>query len=351
MKRTSSLADSRTNGLERAPMERPVLNPIDVRNPPSAGRWRRLLRVGRWLPGRKQPRREVDFIEERSLFERVIREILYRAILLPPLAILVSAVLVYERTHPPQALYSPDPMSQEVYYEPVSLLAEDGVRLDAWLVPALEPRDILDRGLDALMDRRPAVVLAHGFGMSREQVLPLIRPLHDHGFVVLAVGLRGSGLASAVGQTFGLNEALDVEAAVNLLRRRSYVDPTHIAVVGVGTGANAALLTADRDSGLAALALDAPIDDGEEALAAHCGGPALNWLAPLYRWTFQIGYGLNLHDLDMERYGRVLASRPTLLLRWSDDAQRDLPPERVRSITKFLAASLDPPGAQADSDH
>ena len=44
-------------------------------------------------------------------------------------------------------------------------------------------------------------------------MLPLFKPLHQHGFVVLAVAMRGAG-DNAAGQTLGLNEALDVKAAV-----------------------------------------------------------------------------------------------------------------------------------------
>jgi pimeloyl-ACP methyl ester carboxylesterase len=194
-------------------------------------------------------------------------------------------------------------------------------------------------------------VLVHGFGMSRQQVLPLIEPLHRHGWVVLALGMRGTG-AERVGETFGLNESLDVKSAVELLRRRPYVDGTRIAIVGIGTGASAALLDADHDPALAALVLDAPQASGVEALNQHiiAQEPSLQWMLPLCRLAFTIGYGVDVDDLNLAEYGRVFAAQPTLLMHWPQDAEGDLPAQRVVQITEFLTTAIDRPRQQADAD-
>jgi pimeloyl-ACP methyl ester carboxylesterase len=297
-------------------------------------------------------RRNVVWVDEVSLSWRITKAILYRLALLPPLAMLIAATLVYLRTHPAQSLATLDPLSVGVYFESVNLITDDHVRLDAWLAPALDARQVVVDRDKTLAERWPAVVLVHGFGMSRQQVLPLFRPLHDAGFVVLAVGTRGTGSLTSAGQTFGLNETLDVKAAVELLRRRPYVDGRHIAVVGIGSGANAALLAADRDPAIAAIVLDAPCDTGDQALANHVAhGPAiLAFMNPLCRWAFTIGYGLDVRDLDVDQYGHVLASRPSLLMRWSADAETDLPAPRVDQMVDFLDRSLTPPHQQAQID-
>jgi hypothetical protein len=293
------------------------------------------------------------FEDEEPIRRRFVRGLVYRLALLPAMLMLAAAALVYVRTHPSTPpLSSADPLSQGVYYEPINLLTEDGIRLDAWLAPALDAEQVLADGESSLHQRWPAVVLVHGFGMTRLQVLPLIEPLHRHGWVVLALGLRGTGSVRA-GETFGLNESLDVKAAVELLRRRPYVDGAHIAVVGIGTGANAALLAADGDHALAALVLDAPQASGIEALNQHIvdGEPSLQWMLPLCRLAFTLGYGVDVDDLNLPEYGRVLAARPTLLMHWPQDAQGDLPAARIGQITDFLDTAVARPRLQADADH
>jgi len=326
-------------------MKRPVMNTMGS-GESSPKRWSLSSLARRWFRDALR-RRRVDrlVIEEGSRRGRIIRAVLYRLSLMPVAVILIAAGLVYVRTHPqPQNPYALDPLTQGVYYEPINLLAEDGVRLEAWLAPALDARDVLAGGSATLRQRWPAVVLAPGFGMSREQLLPLIEPLHDKGFVVLALGPRGSG-GTGAGQTFGLNEALDVRAAVNLLRRRSFVDGRQIAVVGIGSGANAVLLAADRDPALAALVLDGPEETGEEALNRYivAGSTPASWLLPLCRLAFTIGYDLDIHDLDLAQYSHDMATRPTLLIHSPQEGMEDISPQRAVQITEFLAQSMPSP--------
>jgi pimeloyl-ACP methyl ester carboxylesterase len=283
-------------------------------------------------------------VDETTPRRRFVRDLLYRLALLPPCVILIAAALVYTRTHPPSAAQGgSDPLTQGVFYEPVNLLSEDGVRLEAWLVPALDASQVLAEGNQSLHDRWPAVVLVHGFGMSRQQVLPLVAPLHMRGYVVLVLATRGSGgETAAAGQTFGLNESMDVKAAVDLLRRRPFVDGSQIAIVGIGSGANAAVLDAEHDPKLAALVLDSPAQTGDQALEQNLLSqwPMFKCLFPICKVAFAVGYGVDIDELDLDQYGRVLAARPTLLMRWPQDTQNIIPPQRVAQITEFLGNAL-----------
>ena len=84
-------------------------------------------------------------------------------------------------------------------------------------------------------------------------MLPLVTPLHQAGYIVFVLGLRGSNLGSTYGSTFGLSESNDVKAAVDLLRKTPFVDTKRIAVLGLGTGATASLLAVQKDPGIAAM--------------------------------------------------------------------------------------------------
>ena len=98
------------------------------------------------------------------------------------------------RTYPPGATSELDPTCQGVYYDAVTLMTDDGVRLDSWLVPVVDASVVLVQKDDVLRNRHPAVVLVHDFGNRRQQMLPLVRPLHQAGFVVLVIGSGAAGL-------------------------------------------------------------------------------------------------------------------------------------------------------------
>jgi pimeloyl-ACP methyl ester carboxylesterase len=331
-------------------VKRPLLDSMHV-NPESARPAGLLQRLAQILFSRPVRWARLDaMLDDGSPFWRVCRGILYRLALLPMLAMLIAAAIVYVRTHPQQPPFVPDPLAVGVYYEPVNMLTEDGKRLEGWLIPALNAQDVLTMHEGALHLRSPAVVLVNDFGHTRQQILPLIRPLHERGWIVLAIGLRGNGTASPSGQTLGLNESLDVKAAVELLRRSRFVDGAKIAVVGIGSGANATLIAADRDAALTALVLDDPAETGDQAISTHLLNHSayLAWLNPLCKLAFEIGYGLDVRDLDMEHYQTTLAARPTLLLRADDETDVEVSPQRVNQIVDFLSYSLPVTQQQAD---
>jgi len=250
-------------------MKRPVMNPSFLDDGPAgahggskaAAHARRFLallwRVVKFLftDVLRRHRKEKLRDEVGTPLSRFLKALLYRLLFVLTLIAVLVGVLVVTATHPKTATGVMDPVSQGVYYDPVELLSLDNTKLEGWLVPVIDARRILIEKESMLHRKHAAVVLVHDFGASRQQVLPLVSPLHDAGYVVLAINLRGRGPSANIGSTFGLNEAQDVRAAVELLRRRSYVDPDAIGVLGIGTGATAALIAAEQDPRIHALIL------------------------------------------------------------------------------------------------
>jgi acetyl esterase/lipase len=259
---------------------------------------------------------------------RFIRGLLYRLAFVPLLIALAVSGMIYAGSHPFPPPSDLDPTCQGIYYDAATLVTDDGVRLDAWLVPVVDATLVLSQKEEVLRHKQPAVVLVHDFGNRRQQMLPLVRPLHQAGFVVLVIGLRGG---SGAGSTFGLREALDIKAGVEMLRRRPFVDPARIAVVGIGSGASAALLAAKDDPTLAALVLDHPARDASAVVEQHLvpHHPALAWMSPLCKWGFEIAYRVDADDLNLSRFSSVMHSRPVLLL--------DLPSQGISSGTAVVA--------------
>lgn len=106
----------------------------------------------------------------------------------------------------------------------------------------------------------PLAILLHMYRSNREAWKPLVGPLHDAGFAVLAIDLRGHGesvhpegmhLAERVKQRDpGLFNAmhLDAEAAAEWGRKQAGVDPEKLVLVGASVGCSVALDTASRDA-------------------------------------------------------------------------------------------------------
>jgi hypothetical protein len=235
---------------------------------------------------------------------------------LPMLLGLTAWALVYAATHPPRPSIVADPGSQGVYFESVSMVSGDGTALTGWLIPTIDARRVIDEKERVLRVRSPGVVLVHDFGQTPQQMLPFLASLHEEGIVVLVIGLRGEGTDTRAPQTFGLREVQDVQAGVELLRRGHFMDPERIAVVGIGTGANAALLAAGRDSRITALVLADPLRHPVEAVTHQVSPqqPWMQWMQPICRWAFELTYHVDVDDLKLERSRQVTASRPVMIL-------------------------------------
>lgn len=288
-------------------------------------------------------------IDDGTFWQRFTRGLLYRLTFVPVLAALAASALVYTSTHPPQIRPTLDPSAHQIYYDAVTFLSQDGVRLEGWLVPVIDAAAVLSQKEQSLTTRRPAVVLLHDHGRNRQQMLPLIQPLHEAGFVVLAVGLRGRSAMGGRGATFGIREAHDARAAVELLRRRPYVDGQKIALVGIGTGGNAAIIAAHADPSIAAVVAINPLESVDRVVRENLG-PRQAWLSflnPLCRWTFEISYRADLDDLNLRRYTKLMESRPVMIEHAGNVTE--LGGLHAERVTLYLDAKLSGAPAIADA--
>jgi len=340
-------------------MNRPVMNPTFLVDPggapppPRKKRWWhplfaifRIFRVaGRVLfynplARRRANRLQVD--DGSSFFGRVFRGLLYRLAFVPILIAIAVAAFVYTGTHPHQPPPELDPTSQGIYYDAVSVTTEDAVHLDAWLVPMYDASIILNKREEILRKKHPAVLLVHDFGQNRQQTLPLVKPLHDAGFVVMSINLRGWNQSQLAGTTFGLREAMDVKAAIAHLRRLPYIDGSKIAIIGIGTGGSAAMITARDDASIAALVLDHPVTGANEIIDQYIGPhqPALKWMQPLCKWGFEMAYCVDADDLEMHRFDGVINSRPVLMLADPAGAGSVTMPTIITGVRDFLRKNV-----------
>jgi pimeloyl-ACP methyl ester carboxylesterase len=273
--------------------------------------------------------------EEGTRLGRFVRGLTYRMAFVPLILVIFLTALVFGVTHPGRAESSSNPLSYGIYYDPVNFVAEDGARLEGWLVPVIDAKRVLEEKEAIVGKRYPAVVLVHDFAGSRQQLMPMIQPLHDAEFVVLAINLRGAGTLAREAQTFGIKEAMDIKAAVEMLRRRTFVDPARIAVIGMGTGANAAMIAGRNDPAIAALVLSDPVDGFDEAFVQRIGDDH-QWLPPLrslLRWTFQVMYGVDTRELEITNFGALMQTRHVFM---TDGRAGLTDAPSIRGVRQFL---------------
>jgi hypothetical protein len=134
----------------------------------------------------------------------------------------------------------------------VSLVAKDGVKLRAFLVPPL-----------TVVEGRPrfVAVLVHGLFRGALEIETPGTMLRDLGAEVLLLELRNHGGSGRARLTFGRDESLDVLAAVDFLRARPEAVGSPLVLYAVSLGTAAVALAAPRVAELDGLILDAPMDD------------------------------------------------------------------------------------------
>src|SRR5205807_1492972 len=113
----------------------------------------------------------------------------------------------------------------------------------------------------------PSVILCHGYGSSRGELLTLVTALQDHQYNVFVFDFAAHGANAGV-TTLGYREADELRKAVDALAARDDLDPTRFGFWGYNLGAYAALREAEGDKRIRALLLVSVYDEPEQMVKA-----------------------------------------------------------------------------------
>jgi pimeloyl-ACP methyl ester carboxylesterase len=103
------------------------------------------------------------------------------------------------------------------------------------------------------------IILCHGYGSSKGELLTLVSALQDHQYNVFVFDFTAHGANDGI-TSFGYHEADEVRAAVDAVATRNDVDPNRFGLWGYNLGAYAALREAEGDKRVRALVLDSVYD-------------------------------------------------------------------------------------------
>jgi pimeloyl-ACP methyl ester carboxylesterase len=169
----------------------------------------------------------------------------------------------------------------------------------------------------------PTIVLCHGYGSSRGELLTLESTLQDHQYNVFIFDFAAHGANAGV-TTFGFREADEVRAALDALAARDDVDASRFGLWGYNLGAYAALREAETDKRIRALVLDSTYDRPEQMVRVGVEKNGLGGF-PLMVRAAQLSFEyLNYphrNDPPLSTKLNAIAGVPTLYIQAVDDPE------------------------------
>jgi pimeloyl-ACP methyl ester carboxylesterase len=169
----------------------------------------------------------------------------------------------------------------------------------------------------------PTIVLCHGYGSSRDELLTLVSALQDHQYNVFLFDFAAHGHNGGM-TSFGYREADELGAAIDALAARNDVNPHSVGVWGYNLGAYAALREAERDPRIRALVLDSVYDRPDQMVkigVERTGLAGFPWMVRSAEFSFEM---LNLPYRNLPALSTRLNSLtgvPTLFIQASDDPE------------------------------
>ena len=202
-------------------------------------------------------------------------------------------------------------------------LTEAGVELAGWTIHSVHGAS--------------AVVLVHGFGSSRQEMVPWARFIHDAGYNVLLFDTRGCGRSGGTTVGLGATEPRDISLAVEAARDQ--FGTTKVAVLGISLGAGAAILSAADDPRVSAVIADSAWTDQDLQLSRLSFVPLGAVRVPLPPYGIAAVNAMVGADVARARPLDAIARispRPILLIHSADDDNATTPVEGARAL--FAAA-------------
>lgn len=192
----------------------------------------------------------------------------------------------------------------------------------------------------------PTIVLCHGYGSSRGELLTLVSALQDHQYNVFLFDFAAHGGNGGM-TTFGYREADELGAALDAVAARNDVDPHSFGVWGYNLGAYAALREAERDPRIRALVLDSIYDTPSQMVKIGVERTGLAGFPLMIRsaeFSFEL---LNLeyrNQLPLSFHFPALNKVPMLFIQATDDPE-------LAHITRDMFLKAPDPREQAIIGH
>lgn len=184
----------------------------------------------------------------------------------------------------------------------VAFSSADGLTIRGWFLPG---------------PNRAAIVLCHGHGENRAQMIPEAALLARHGFGVLLFDWRAHGESDGVLSTRGDHERRDLKGALDFLEAQEGVDIARIGALGFSRGGSVVIEVAAEDERVRAVIAEAAATSLADALVRDVSGPAILSYWPAI-WAARRA-GIDVDGFRPENSIARLSPRPLLIIHGKQD--------------------------------
>jgi fermentation-respiration switch protein FrsA (DUF1100 family) len=167
------------------------------------------------------------------------------------------------------------------------------------------------------------IILLHGYGHSKTQLLPQAVILNRTGFNIFVFDFRASGESGGDYITFGHEETRDLEGAVNYLRSRKDIEPNHFGIFGFSMGGSVAVLKGGDLKGLKAIVVNSSYSGFrsliEQNFKEFAGHMPFFPLGNLILYIIKVRTGAYFSDIRPLKHMMSLGNIPLLFIHGTKD--------------------------------
>jgi fermentation-respiration switch protein FrsA (DUF1100 family) len=218
---------------------------------------------------------------------------------------LFSLYLSYMVTHPFRIPILQTPSNYGMSYENVEFESTDGVKLKGWFIPGIHENET-----------SPLVIVSHGHGANKGDVLMAADVLHRNGYDVFLFDYRAHGESGGSFATLGWLETNDLKGAIEYVKERK--NPESIGVIGFSMGGATAITVAGQTSDIRAVVSDSAFAYRTEVIVHAVKNiipPPLSYLTPFLAQM----QGLSLDENLPIDYAGEISPAALLIIQGDED--------------------------------
>lgn len=198
--------------------------------------------------------------------------------------------------------------NEQISYQDIKLITQDGVQLAAWYTPS---------------ENGAVILVAHGYGDNRPESVYTL--LARNGYGVLAWDFRAHGESGGDISTLGHFEQLDVAAALDYALAQQGVE--HIGAWGGSMGGAAVILTAAQRTEIEAIVADSAFPALEDVLR---GSMPYDFLYPWMAAYGEYQSGGDISAVSPVSVIEKISPRAVFIIDgWTGDAKETSSPHRL----------------------
>lgn len=203
------------------------------------------------------------------------------------------------------------PASFGLPYEDVAFTSSDGVALAGWFIPAPSPSDV-------------TLVVCHGWGANRSDVLPHTAFLRRGGYNLLYFDFRNHGESGGRRSSLLPMEIRDLEAAIRFLQEKRPEQARRIGLFGLSMGGAVSIVTAARRPEIGAVVAESPFTSFYGVVVRFAklfyGVPRYP-LVPVTLLFVRLRLGMNPEQDSPIRHVHRISPRPLFLIQGGRDVR------------------------------